>query len=35
MVALLENNQNADGTVNIPQVLQKYLGGVSKLSLKP
>lgn len=31
MVALLENNQNADGSVNIPKVLQKYLGGVDKL----
>src|SRR5205085_1063076 len=26
MVALLENNQNADGSVNVPKVLQKYLG---------
>lgn len=26
MVAILENNQNADGSVNIPKVLQKYLG---------
>lgn len=33
MVALLENNQNADGSVNIPKVLQKYLG-VSKLTAK-
>lgn len=32
MVALLENNQNADGSVDIPQVLQKYLGGLTKLS---
>jgi seryl-tRNA synthetase len=31
MVALLENNQNADGSVNIPQVLQPYLGGITKL----
>ena len=31
MVALLENNQNADGSVNIPQVLQPYLSGNSKL----
>lgn len=31
MVALLENNQNADGSVNIPKVLQKYLGGVTKI----
>lgn len=31
MVALLENNQNADGSVNIPPALQKYLGGMTKL----
>ncbi len=31
MVALLENNQNPDGSVNIPRVLQKYLGGITKL----
>lgn len=31
MVALLENNQNADGSVNIPSVLQPYLGGITKL----
>ena len=34
MVALLENNQNADGSINIPEVLQKYLGGISKLEPK-
>lgn len=26
MVALLENNQNPDGSINIPEVLQPYLG---------
>jgi seryl-tRNA synthetase len=26
MVGLIENNQNKDGSVNIPKVLQKYLG---------
>lgn len=31
MVGLLENNQNADGSVNIPAVLQPYLGGIKKL----
>ncbi len=31
MVALLENNQNSDGSINIPKVLQKYLGGLTKL----
>jgi len=32
MVGLLENNQNADGSVNVPEVLQKYLGGLTKLT---
>lgn len=31
MVALLENNQRADGTVEIPKVLQRYLGGVERV----
>lgn len=31
MVSLLENNQNADGSVNIPAVLRPYLGGMEKL----
>lgn len=31
MVALLENNQHADGSVDIPEVLHKYLGGVTRL----
>lgn len=31
MVALLENNQNEDGSVNIPEVLRPYLGGISHL----
>ena len=26
IVAILENNQNADGSVNVPEVLQPYLG---------
>lgn len=31
MVALLENNQNADGSVNIPAVLQPYLDGITQI----
>lgn len=31
MVGLLENNQNADGSVNIPTALQPYLDGLTKL----
>lgn len=32
MVALLENNQQEDGSVKIPVVLQKYLGGLKVLT---
>lgn len=32
MVALLENNQEADGSVRIPKVLQPFLGGLEKIS---
>ena len=31
MVALLENNQNEDGSIRVPPVLQPYLGGLEKL----
>lgn len=31
LVAVLENYQNADGTVTIPEVLRPYMGGVSIL----
>jgi seryl-tRNA synthetase len=31
MVALLENNQQKDGTILVPQVLHKYLGGCNTL----
>lgn len=31
LVAILENNQNADGTVDIPKALQPYMGGKSKI----
>jgi seryl-tRNA synthetase len=29
LIALIENNQNEDGSINIPEVLQKYMGGRS------
>jgi seryl-tRNA synthetase len=35
IVALLENNQNTDGTVNIPEVLRKYMGNREKIIKKP
>lgn len=31
LIALLENHLNADGSVNIPEVLRKYMGGKEKL----
>ncbi len=31
MVSLVENNQNADGSINIPEVLQPYLDGKKKI----
>jgi seryl-tRNA synthetase len=31
LVAIIENYQNADGTIRIPDVLQPYLGGQTKL----
>ena len=33
LVAILENFQNADGSVGIPAVLQPYMGGVSRIEL--
>ena len=32
--ALLEQNQNADGSVTIPKVLRKYMGGMEKIEPK-
>jgi hypothetical protein len=32
LVAVLENFQNADGTVSIPGVLQSYMGGMDRLA---
>ena len=32
LVAVLENYQNADGSVSVPEVLRGYMGGVEKLS---
>ncbi|SDB03164.1 seryl-tRNA synthetase [Pseudidiomarina indica] len=34
LVALLENNQQADGSVTIPKVLQPYMGGLTAIGLK-
>ena len=34
LVAVLENHQNADGSINIPAALQPYMGGVEKIEVK-
>ena len=34
MVAILENFQNKDGSISIPKVLQKYMGGKKKIEAK-
>jgi seryl-tRNA synthetase len=31
MVAILENYQNADGSVTIPQALRPYMGGAERI----
>jgi len=31
LIAFLENNLNADGTVNIPEALRPYMGGIDKI----
>ena len=33
MIALLENNQNKDGTINIPNILKKYMNNLDKIWL--
>jgi seryl-tRNA synthetase len=32
LVAVLENNQNADGSVTVPEVLRPYMGGIERLT---
>lgn len=34
IIALMENNQNKDGSINIPKVLQPYMGGMKKIEIK-
>ena len=34
LIALLENNYNADGSINIPKVLRAYMGGKEKIEIK-
>ena len=32
MAAIIENYQNADGTITVPEVLVPYMGGVTVIS---
>ncbi len=34
LIAFLENNLNADGSVNIPNALRPYMGGMEKIEVK-
>jgi seryl-tRNA synthetase len=34
LIAFIENHLNEDGSVNIPKVLQPYMGGLSKIDVK-
>ena len=34
LIALIENNYNEDGSINIPTVLQPYMGGLKKIEAK-
>ncbi len=34
LIALIENNQNRDGSINIPKALQPYMGGMKKIGMK-
>ena len=34
LIAFLENNLNADGSVTIPEVLRPYMGGMEKIEVK-
>lgn len=31
MIAVMENYQNADGSINVPQVLRPYMGGIERI----
>jgi seryl-tRNA synthetase len=34
LIAIMENNQNKDGSINIPKVLQPYMGGMEKIEIE-
>jgi len=32
LIAVIENYQNEDGSINVPEVLAPYMGGVARIS---
>jgi seryl-tRNA synthetase len=34
LIAFIENNLNADGSINIPKVLRSYMGNIDKITIK-
>ena len=34
LIAVVENNYNEDGSINIPEVLRPYMGGIDKIEVK-
>jgi seryl-tRNA synthetase len=34
LIAVIENNYNEDGSINVPEVLQPYMGGLTKITKK-
>ena len=33
LIAILENYQNEDGSINVPKVLQPYMNGLNKINI--
>ena len=32
VIAIMENNQNEDGSINLPEAIWPYMGGLKKLA---
>ena len=32
LIAVMENNQNADGSINVPEVLRPYMAGLDRIA---
>jgi seryl-tRNA synthetase len=32
LIAIMENYQNEDGSITVPEVLRKYMGGLEKIT---